>query len=59
VIRRRSDLDRNAPEELAIRDALSKVESMGAHPLLTEAVVLLDKAREKVADYIDKDETGQ
>jgi hypothetical protein len=29
------------------------VEIVGAHPLLTDAVVLLGQAREKVADYVD------
>jgi len=37
-----------------IFDALVGVESMGADPLLTDAVVLLEKARSKVADYVDK-----
>lgn len=52
-IKRRSRLDKNVPAELAIRHAVQLVEMAGAHPLLTEAVNLLDKAREKVADYID------
>jgi hypothetical protein len=31
------------------------VEELGADVLLTEAVVLLDQARTKVADYVDRD----
>lgn len=51
---RRNRLDLNTPEEMAIRNAVEKVEKMGADVKLTEAVVLLDKARELVADYIDQ-----
>lgn len=39
-IPRRSRLDLNTPAELAIRAAVEAVESAGAHPLLTEAVIL-------------------
>lgn len=53
-IPRRIDLLRNTPAELAIRHALDQVELMGCHELLTEAVVLLGQAREKVADYVDR-----
>lgn len=52
-IPRRCDTLRDTPAEKAIRDALSAVEGVGAHPLLTDAVVLLDQARNKVADYVD------
>jgi hypothetical protein len=52
-IPRRAHLDLNTPAELAIRDAVNAVERMGADVLLTEAVVLLGQAREKVADYVD------
>jgi hypothetical protein len=41
------------PAEKAIYDALQAVEAVGAHPLLTDAVVLLGQARDKVADYVD------
>lgn len=53
AIPRRSRLDQNIPAELAIRAAIDTVEETGAHPLLTDAVVLLQQAREKVADYVD------
>lgn len=52
---RRADLDLNTPAELAIRKAVEAVEAAGAHPLLTEAVVLLDQARDKVADFVELD----
>jgi hypothetical protein len=39
--------------ELAIRDAMIEVEKLPADTRLTDAVVLLEKAQSKVADYID------
>jgi len=53
-IPRRARLDVNTPAELAIRDAICAVEDAGCHQLLTEAVNLLQDAREKVADYVDR-----
>lgn len=50
---RRNRLDKNWPEELKIWEAIQAVEGMGAHPLLTEAVVLLSQAKDKVADWIE------
>jgi hypothetical protein len=41
------------PAELAIRAARDAVESVGADVLLTEAVILLGQALDKVADYVD------
>ncbi len=41
------------PAEKAIKDAVEAVEIVGAHPLLTEAVILLQKAFDKLADYTD------
>jgi hypothetical protein len=43
------------PAELAIHHAVQAVEAAGADPLLTEAVILLGQAREKVADYVDRE----
>lgn len=51
---RRRDLQRMTPAELAIRDAIVAVEMVGADPLLTDAVVLLGDAAEKLGDYIDR-----
>jgi hypothetical protein len=53
-IPRRAFLNRNTPAELAIRNAVQSVEEIGAHPLLTDAVLLLQQAFNKVADYIDQ-----
>lgn len=52
-IPRRSDLRLNTPAERAIRAALEEVERSGCDVRLTDAVVLLDEAREKVADFVD------
>ena len=54
-IPRRIRLDLFTPAEKAIYDAVGEVEKAGAHPLLTEAVILLQKARDKVADYVDQE----
>lgn len=51
---RRIRVDLLTPAELAIRAAVLVVEEAGAHPLLTDAVILLQQAREKVADWVDK-----
>ena len=50
---RRIDMQRFTPAEKAIFDATDEVERAGAHPLLTDAVILLGQARAKVADYVD------
>jgi hypothetical protein len=50
---RRCKVDEMIPAELAIREATLAVEALGAHPLLTKAVILLGEAREAVADFVD------
>ena len=50
---RRNRLDLMTPAELAIYNASQEVEKLGADVKLTEAVILLSKARELVADFID------
>lgn len=52
-IPRRVRIDQMTPAESAIRQATLVVEEAGAHPHLTDAVVLLSQAREKVADFVD------
>jgi hypothetical protein len=52
-IPRRIDTLRHTPAEKSITEAMVMVEQAGCHPLLTDAVVLLGKAREKVADFMD------
>lgn len=51
---RRNRLDLNTPAEKAIYDAMQEVEKVGADVRLTEAVILLSKARELIADFVDK-----
>ena len=43
-----------SPAELAIRAAVEAVEQMGADVRLTDAVQLLQAARESVADHVDQ-----
>lgn len=50
---RRNKLDKMTPAELAITDAISIVEGLGADERLTHAVVALMRARERVADFVD------
>jgi len=53
-IPRRNRLDLNTPAELAIHNAMQEVEKIGADVKLTEAITLLSKAKDLVADFIDK-----
>ena len=41
------------PEELALVNIVREIEKLGASPKLTEAVTLIGKAREKLADHIE------
>jgi hypothetical protein len=50
---RRCRLDLITEGELAIVAAVQAVEKMGAHVLLTDAVMLLDEARSRVADFVE------
>lgn len=52
-IPRRINMLRYVPAETAISVAMHEVEMMPAHPLLTEAVCLLEQAKSRVADYVD------
>lgn len=52
-IPRRAHLENMTAAERAIYDAQAAVERAGADPLLTEASILLSKARDKVADFVD------
>lgn len=42
------------PAEKAVYDAVHAVENVGADVRLTDAIVLLHQAREKLADYFDE-----
>lgn len=50
---RRNRIDLHTPAETAIREAIIAVEEAGCHPLLTDAVVLLGQAKDKVADFVE------
>ena len=52
-IPRRSYTDRHCAAESAIARAMAAVEAMPASVHLTDAVVLLSQAKDKVADFID------
>lgn len=52
-MRRRDRIDQWTATEITIREAMLAVESVGCHPLLTDAVILLGQARDKVADFVD------
>lgn len=53
-IPRRNRVDQWTLAEHAIAAALAEVERVGADVRLTDAVVLLNKARHRVADYVDR-----
>jgi hypothetical protein len=53
---RRSCSDLWIPAEKAIQDTVNLVEDLGAHTLLTDAVILLGQARDKISDWAE--ETG-
>jgi hypothetical protein len=50
---RRIQIDKLTPAERAIYDAMVAVEGLPPDVRLTDAVVLLQQARDKVADYVD------
>lgn len=52
-IARRCRIDLWTPAEKAIFDAMQAVENMPAHEFLTDAVVLLQRARDRVADFVE------
>jgi hypothetical protein len=52
-ISRRVRLDLMTAEERAIFNLVGEIEKLGAHPLLTDVVVLLSEARNKLADWVD------
>jgi uncharacterized protein with PIN domain len=58
-IPRRNRIDQYTPAETAIRAAKLAVEASGCHILLTDAVVLLGQAQDKVADFVDGQDATQ
>lgn len=55
MIPRRTRLDMMTPPEHTLRNAIQIIEDLGAHPLLTDAVVLIGQAKDKVSDWVDKE----
>lgn len=53
-IPRRNRVDLLTPVEVSIHRAMLEVEDMPADPLLTDAVTSLEKAKNKVADFIER-----
>jgi len=51
---RRIQIDKLTPEEKVLYDAVQLVEGIGAHPHLTDCVISLQKARDHLADFVDK-----
>jgi hypothetical protein len=51
---RRNRVDCMTSTELAIRDCVKKIEELGCSIKLTNAINHLHKARELVADFVDK-----
>jgi hypothetical protein len=49
----RACLELMSDAERAIYNAVQAVEAVGASPALTEAVILLQKARDIVADHVE------
>lgn len=54
-IPRRSFIHLLTPAEFSIREAMIAVEAAGCDPMLTDVVNLLQKARDKMADYVDRE----
>lgn len=48
----RNNMQKWCPAEKACYAAAQEVENMAAHPLLTDAVILLGQARDKIGEYI-------
>lgn len=51
---RRIRIDLMTKEEKAIYDCMGLVEELGCDELLTDAVILLSEAKDKLSDFIDK-----
>ena len=49
----RCDITFMSKAELAIRHAMQEVEEAGGSPALTDAVILLGKAQDRVADHME------
>lgn len=54
LVARRNRLDQFSPAERAVWSAIQAVEALDADVRLTEAVVLLGRAQNRVADWVDQ-----
>lgn len=50
---RRCYIDKQTEGERVIREAIAVIETLGCHPHLTRAVILLGQAKDAVSDYVD------
>ena len=50
---RRAQLDKLSAAEIMIGVAMEAVNEAGCDPVLTEAILLLGEAKDKVANYVD------
>ena len=50
---RRADTLLQAPAEMAVTDIMRQVEGLGASAALTDAVTLLQRARDRIADHLE------
>jgi hypothetical protein len=55
-IPRRCDISLLTTQELMIGNAVGAVEYMGAHPILTDVVVLLNQAKGRLADWLEMED---
>lgn len=53
-ISRRNRMDLMIPTEKTIQEVVWEVEKLGADTKLTEAVILLGKAKDLISDYTDE-----
>lgn len=52
----RNDIELQTPLEKTLGQTIRDIEAAGAHPLLTEASVLVQQAKSLIADYVELDQ---
>ncbi len=52
---RKNNLQTMTNEEKAIQEIMWKIEELGCDPLLTDVVVLLGQAKDKLSEFVDKE----
>lgn len=50
---RRNQLNKFTAKEMELYDIMQNIEKLGAHPLLTDVINLIDQARYKLADWVE------